>query len=93
MKNLLKSLYQFFLLDLLNFAPGTWGSLISIFILFILFKFLSLSQFFPNYYLFILFFISNYLINNYSLLTNSYDSKNIVIDEFLGIFTIFFFMI
>ena len=39
----------------------------------------------------ILFFISNYLINLYSKMTNSYDSRNIIIDEFLGIYIIFFF--
>ena len=39
----------------------------------------------------ILFFISNLFINYFSNFTNSNDSKNIVIDEFLGIFIILIF--
>ena len=39
----------------------------------------------------ILFFISNLCINYFSNFTNSKDSKNIVIDELLGIFSILIF--
>ena len=38
-----------------------------------------------------MFFISNFLINYFSSFTNSHDSKHIVVDELLGVFTIFLF--
>lgn len=91
MKNFTKIFISIFFIGFINFAPGTLGSLISIFILFILFKFLTISILFLIIIFIFLFFISNILINKYSLSTNSYDSKNIIIDEFLGIFFIFFF--
>ena len=91
MKNFTKIFISIFFIGYIKFAPGTLGSLVSIFILFILFKFLVLS-FLTLIFIFIfLFFISNLLINKYSSSTNSYDSKHIIIDELLGIFTIFFF--
>ena len=75
----------------IRYAPGTFGSMASLAILFFLFNII-------NIYLPILiilfvfsFFLSNYLINYFSSITNSHDSKQIVIDEFLGIFFIFLF--
>lgn len=91
MKNFTKIFVSIFFVGFIKFAPGTWGSLASIILLFPLFKFLSLSAPILITIFFILIFISNYLINYYSLLSNSQDSKNIVIDELIGIFTIFVF--
>ena len=90
MKKITKIFVSIIYIGYLNFAPGTWGSLASILILFPLFKFLSHSLLLLIFI--ILFFISNYLINFFSSFDNSHDSKNIVIDEFLGIFIIFFFL-
>ena len=68
--------------------PGTFGSLISIFILFpfIEFKLMSLEIFIVFFILF--FFLSLFFIKKYSLYSNSHDSSVIVIDEFLGIYLI-----
>ena len=91
MKKLTKVFLSIFYIGYINFASGTWGSLASMAIMFILFKFLSLSLFTLIFIFILLFFLSNFLINYFSKFTKSYDSKHIVIDEFLGIFTIFFF--
>ena len=80
-----------FLIGYIKFAPGTWGSLVSLFIMFILCNILSLPLIILTLIFIFLFFISNYLINYFSLITNSHDSKYIVIDELLGIFIIFLF--
>tara|TARA_B100001996_G_C18487528_1_gene526261 strand:+ start:200 stop:673 length:474 start_codon:yes stop_codon:yes gene_type:complete len=91
MKNFTKFFLSIFFVGYINFAPGTWGSLVSIIILFPIFKFSTLTiQILIIIFIF-LFVISNYLINYFSLFTNSQDSKHIVVDEFLGIFTIFLF--
>ena len=89
MIKLTKLFLSIFYVGYINFASGTLGSLVSIIIILPLFELLSLSILI---FLFIcIFFISNYLINYFSHLTNTTDSKHIVIDEFIGIFTIFFF--
>ena len=89
MIKLTKLFLSIFYVGYINFASGTLGSLVSIIIILPLFELLSLSILL---FLFIcIFFISNYLINYFSHLTNTTDSKHIVIDEFIGIFTIFFF--
>ncbi|MBI04769.1 MAG: hypothetical protein CMI96_03020 [Pelagibacteraceae bacterium] len=91
MKNFTKIFLSIFYIGYIKFASGTWGSIAAIIIFFLLFKklFLSLEVLISIYI--ILFFISNFLINYFSSFTNSYDSKHIVIDELLGVFTIFFF--
>lgn len=89
MKNLTKLFLSIFFVGYINFAPGTWGSLASIAIIFLLYKFLSTSLLVLIFIL--LFFISIFLINYFSSFDNSHDSKHIVIDELLGIFIIFLF--
>ena len=89
----MKKLTKFFLsisyVGYIKYASGTWGSIASLVILFPLFKLLPLSILI---FLFVgIFIISNSLINYFSSFTKTYDSKYIVIDEFLGIFTILFF--
>ena len=91
MKNFTKIFLSIFFIGYIKLAPGTWGSLASIIVLFLLFKLISLPISVLITFFIILFFISNSLINYYSSFTNSYDSQNIVIDEFLGLYTIFFF--
>ena len=91
MKNFIKLLVSLFYIGYIKFAPGTWGSLVSLFIMHILFNVLSLSLIILIIVFIFLFFLSNYLINYFSSITNSHDSKHIVIDELLGIFIIFLF--
>ncbi len=70
-------------------APGTIGSIFSIFLLYFLIKFVSYS--FLVIIFIIIFFTSLKLIEKYSNLLKSHDSSTIVIDEFLGIFLIILF--
>ena len=91
MKKITKIFVSIFYIGFINFAPGTFGSIASIIILFPLFKFFLLSFTTLISIFVILFFLSNYLINSFSSFTNSHDSKHIVIDELLGIYIIFLF--
>ena len=91
MKILTKIFVSIFFIGYIKFASGTWGSLASILILFPIIKFSSLTLEAFLIIFVILFFVSNLLINNFSKLTNSKDSKKIVIDELLGIFSILIF--
>ena len=91
MKKLTKIFLSIFFVGYIKFAPGTWGSLVSIAFMLMLFKFLSISLFVLILIFLILFFLSVYLINYFSSFDNSNDSQHIVIDELLGIFIIFFF--
>ena len=70
---------------------GTFGSLISILILFPLVEFniISLELFIFGFI--IIFLVSLYFIKEFSSYTQSHDSKIIVIDEFLGIYLILIF--
>ena len=69
--------------------PGTFGSFISILILFpiIKYKFLSFEIFIIVFSL--IFLLSLFFISKFSSYTNSHDSGVIVIDEFLGVYIIF----
>ena len=80
-----------FYIGYIRYAPGTWGSLASLGIIFFLFNIINISLSILIILFVFLFFLSNYLINYFSSITNSHDSKHIVIDEFLGIFFIFLF--
>ena len=80
-----------FYIGYIRYAPGTWGSLASLGIIFFLFNILNIPLSILIILFVFLFFLSNYLINYFSSITNSHDSKHIVIDEFLGIFFIFLF--
>ena len=91
MKNFTKIFVSIFFVGYIKFAPGTWGSLASILILFPIIKFLSLSLEILIIIFIVFFFISNFLINYFSSFTNSQDSKHIVVDELLGVFIIFLF--
>ena len=91
MKNFTKFFVSIFFVGYIKFAPGTWGTLVSLLIMYILINVLSLPLIILAIIFTFLFFISNYLINYYTLITNSHDSKNIVIDELLGVFIIFLF--
>ena len=70
---------------------GTFGSFISILILFPLIEFniISLELFILGFI--VIFLLSLYFIKKFSLHNKSHDSKIIVIDEFLGIYLILIF--
>ena len=80
-----------FYIGYIRYAPGTWGSLASLGIIFFLFNIINIPLSILIILFVFLFFLSNYLINYFSTITNSHDSKHIVIDEFLGMFFIFLF--
>tara|TARA_Y100000768_G_C23816120_1_gene604205 strand:+ start:229 stop:702 length:474 start_codon:yes stop_codon:yes gene_type:complete len=91
MKNFTKLFVSILFIGYIKHAPGTWGSIASIIFLFPIIKFSSLSLFIIITFFIFLFFISNLFINYFSSFTNSEDSRHIVIDEFMGIFTILIF--
>lgn len=91
MINFTKIFVSIFYIGYIKFASGTWGSLASLAILFFLFNIINISISVLVILFVFLFFLSNYLINYFSYFTKSHDSKHIVIDEFLGVFLIFFF--
>lgn len=80
-----------FYIGYIRYGPGTWGSLASLGIIFFLFNIINIPLSILIILFVFLFFLSNYLINHFSSITNSHDSKHIVIDEFLGMFFIFLF--
>ena len=91
MKIFTKLFVSIFFVGYIKFASGTWGSLAALLILFPIVKITTLSFGVLIIIFIILFFISNLCINYFSNFTNSKDSKNIVIDELLGIFSILIF--
>ena len=91
MKIFTKLFVSIFYVGYIKFASGTWGSIASLLILYPFIKFTVLSFEALIIVFLFLFFISNLFINYCSNLTNSNDSKHIVIDEFLGIFIILIF--
>ena len=91
MKIFSKIFVSIFYVGYIKYASGTWGSLVSILILFPIIKFSSLTITTLFIIFIILFFISNYFINFFSNLLKNHDSKYIVIDEMLGIFSILIF--
>ena len=91
MKIFTKIFVSIFFIGYTKFAPGTWGSLASIILLFPLIKLTSLSLIVFAIIFIILFLISNLFINYFSSFTNSHDSKHIVIDELIGVFSILIF--
>ena len=91
MKIFTKLFVSIFYIGYIKYASGTWGSLASILILYPFIKIIVLPFEALIILFIILFFISNLFINYFSNFTNSNDSKHIVIDELLGIFSILIF--
>ena len=71
--------------------PGTFASFISIVILFPMMEYELVSLEIFVVFFIIIFVLSLFFINKYSIYTNTHDSGKIVIDEFLGIYFIFIF--
>ena len=74
-----------------SIPSGTFGSFISILILFPLIKFNIISSELFIIGFIIILLLSLYFIKKFSSYNNSHDSKIIVIDEFLGIYLILIF--
>ncbi len=71
--------------------PGTVASIVSIIIIFPIIEFNIVSKIILIIFFIITFTLSLFLINKYSIDNKSHDSKEIVIDEFLGVLLIFIF--
>ncbi len=71
--------------------PGTFGSLVSILILYPIMEYNLLSLEFFIIFFILIFILSLFFINFFSSYTNTHDSGVIVIDEFLGIYLILIF--
>ncbi len=71
--------------------PGTVASIVSIIIIFPIIEFNIVSKIILIIFFIITFTLSLFLINKYSINNKSHDSKEIVIDEFLGVLLIFIF--
>ena len=90
MFNLSKIFVTFFYIGYSKYAPGTVGTFFSFFLLFFL-NLLIHKIFF--YLIFIIcLLLSIYFITCYIKITNKNDPSEIIIDEFLGVFIIFFFV-
>ena len=89
MFNLSKIIVTLFFIGYSKIIPGTISSFISFIIIYFL------ITFFDKIYLYfiftVLFFLSLYLINVYQKNISKIDPSEVVIDEFLGVFIIFFF--
>ena len=89
MYNFSKIFITFFYLGYIKFAPGTFGTLVFIFIIYLLHILLAKIYFFILFFLILIFSI--YFINVYQKKIKKNDPSEIIIDEFLGVFTIFLF--
>lgn len=91
MKKLTNLFVSLFYSGYFKIFPGTFGTIISIIILYPIIKYELLSfQFFIGIFI-LIFILSLFFIKQFSSDTNSHDSKVIVIDEFLGIYLILIF--
>ena len=91
MKNITNIFVSLFYSGYLKKWPGTFGSIISILILYPIVEYKLIgTQFFTTMFI-LLFFLSIFFIEYYSKYTDTHDSGKIVIDEFLGIYFIFLF--
>lgn len=89
MFNLSKIVVTLFFIGYSKYIPGTIGSFVSCIVIFIF------NIYFDKFLLYLLFticlFISLFLINVYQKIIGINDAPEIIIDEFIGIFTIFLF--
>ena len=91
MKKITKIFISLFYIGYFKFSPGSIGSLISILILFPFFWLEIFSYKFLIFFFIFTFILSMHFINLYSKQNSSHDAKEIIIDEFAGIYLIFLF--
>ncbi|PPR45843.1 MAG: Phosphatidylglycerophosphatase A [Alphaproteobacteria bacterium MarineAlpha5_Bin6] len=89
MIELSKIFSTFFYLGYIKWVPGTFGSLAALIITLLIIDFFSL--FFHIFLFSIIFILSIIFIHIYSKSISRNDSKEIIIDEFLGIYLIMLF--
>tara|TARA_B100000029_G_C17467921_1_gene920899 strand:+ start:264 stop:731 length:468 start_codon:yes stop_codon:yes gene_type:complete len=89
MNNISKLFTTIFNIGFIKYSPGTIGSIFSCFIIYSLYKFTNFYFFF--FLFFIIFILSIYFIKNYIEYNKLNDPKEIIIDEFLGIYLVFLF--
>ena len=89
MFNLSKIFVTLFYIGYIKKIPGTIGSFFAFIFIFFSHNFFDKNYFYA--FFIISFFLSLYLINVYQKFIGKNDSPEIVIDEFLGVFTIFLF--
>ena len=89
MINISKIFSTLFYIGLIKWIPGTFGTIGSIFIIMILHHFSNLTIFISIFIFLII--ISFFSIGIYSKYIEKNDAKEIVIDEFLGVYLIFIF--
>ena len=91
MKKITNIFVSLFYSGYVKYLPGTFGSIISILILYPILKLNIVSINLFICFFILIFIFSLFFINKYSKYSNSHDSSIIVIDEFLGIYFIFIF--
>ena len=91
MKKITKIFVSLFYIGYFKLSPGSIGSLLSILILFPFFWLEIFSYKFLIFFFIFTFILSIYFINLYSNQNSSHDAKEIIIDEFAGIYFIFLF--
>ena len=91
MKNITKIFISLFYIGYFKLSPGSLGSLLSILILFPFFWLEIFSYKLLIFFFIFTFILSIYFINLYSNQNSSHDAKEIIIDEFVGIYFIFLF--
>ena len=91
MKNITKIFISIFYIGYFKLAPGSLGSLLSILILFPFFWLEIFSYELLVFFFIFTFILSIYFINLYSNQNSSHDAKEIIIDEFAGIYFILLF--
>ena len=80
-----------FFIGYIKWAPGTIASIVSLVLIFLLDDYL-VNNFTFIFIFFILFFLSLISIHIYSKNIKNHDSKEIIIDEFLGIYIVLIFI-
>ena len=91
MKNFINFYVSLGFIGYIKLIPGTFGSLFSVLILFPFFYFKIFSFFIYLIIFIIIIIISLYFINLFNKMIEEHDSKIIVIDEFIGIYSVFLF--
>ena len=89
MNEIYKIFSTVFYIGYIKWAPGTFGSLFSIIIIVFLYNIINYFEFIILF--FILFFLAIIIVGKFSDLIKKHDAKEIVIDEFLGIYLIIIF--
>ena len=89
MNEIYKIFSTVFYIGYIKWAPGTFGSLFSIIIIVFLYNTINYFEFIILF--FILTFLAIIIVGRFSNFIKKHDAKEIIIDEFLGIYLIIIF--